>query len=384
MKQKPSYLPKKYKYSARSGNLKAEAVGVVKGEKHFPVFEGDVVFKPLTKSKPLSTPLFAYAEVFWSWVIDAYFMPAPQYQLAFCEGYEAEVEKYYDYGTVSPMIYGEGEHLLNLLEFFRKYPDDKVHIDNYVNYCQMFYDYAEILESDYFQTHPAMAEELDTRDELLAQITVSMGGRVAEELVLQILVSILKGDQNYHYENIAFVCREDDKILRLAPMIDHEFSTYFMFPDSMPRQMYWFEQLARSIQGDEVQRGEFDYLTKETERHLMEKSATCLHKNLVYIRKHYPKVCAAFLEDLSRLENDLKEEKELFELEKGPGYPDTANSDAYLIGKARYKDHDEERAREYEAKYSGKEKQINFEVVNSVSVYEIKKIIQQMREILEK
>ena len=41
-------------------------------------------------------------------------------------------------------------------------------------------------------------------------------------------------------------------------------------------------------------------------------------------------------------------------------------------------------AREYEAKYSGKEKQINFEVVNSVSVYEIKKIMQQMREILEK
>ena len=87
------------------------------------------------------------------------------------------------------MIYGEGEHLLNLLEFFRKYPDDKVHIDDYVNYCQMFYDYTEILESDYFQTHPAMAEAL----------------------VLQLLVSILKGDQNYHYENIAFVCREDDK-----------------------------------------------------------------------------------------------------------------------------------------------------------------------------
>ena len=72
--QKPSYIPKKYIYVARTGNLKAEAVGVVKGEKHFPVFEGAVVFKPLTKSKPLSTPLFAYAEVFWSWVIGAYFM----------------------------------------------------------------------------------------------------------------------------------------------------------------------------------------------------------------------------------------------------------------------------------------------------------------------
>ena len=45
---------------------------------------------------------------------------------------------------------------------------------------------------------------------------------------------------------------------------------------------------------------------------------------------------------------------------------------------------DEKKAREYEVKYSGKEKQINFEVVNSVSVYEIKKIMQQMREILEK
>lgn len=38
MKQKPSYLPKKYKYSARSGNLKAEAVGVVKGENAFSGF----------------------------------------------------------------------------------------------------------------------------------------------------------------------------------------------------------------------------------------------------------------------------------------------------------------------------------------------------------
>lgn len=321
-----------------------------------------MVFKPLTKSKPFSTPLFAYAEVFWSEVIREYFVEAPQYRLAFCEGYEKEVPKYYDYGTVSPLLYQAGESLLNLLEFFRMYPDEKVDIDQYVNYCQMFYDYTTIFEATYFQEHP----------------------QIAKELAMQVLLSILKGDQNYHYENVAFLCGADGEIHGMAPMIDHEFSTYFMFPDSMPRQMYWFEQLARSIQGDEVQRGEFDYLTKETERHLMEKSATCLHKNLVYIREHYPKVCAAFLEDLSRLENDLKEEKELFELEKGPGYPDTANSDAYLIGKARYKDHDEERAREYEAKYSGKEKQINFEVVNSVAVYEIKKIIQQMREILEK
>ncbi len=59
-----NWNPQIYNYAERTGNLKAEAVGVVSGEKHFPVFEGGMVFKPLTKSKPLSTLLFAYAEVF--------------------------------------------------------------------------------------------------------------------------------------------------------------------------------------------------------------------------------------------------------------------------------------------------------------------------------
>lgn len=67
-----------------------------------------------------------------------------------------------------------------------------------------------------------------------------------------------------------------------------------------------------------------------------------------------------FLEKLSRLEKDLKEKKELFELEKGPGYPETANSDAYLIGKARYKDHDEKKPEMYEVKYSRKRKADQF------------------------
>lgn len=51
---------------------------------------------------------------------------------------------------------------------------------------------------------------------------------MAEQLAMQILVSMLKGDQNYHYENIAFVCNKKGEILRLAPMIDHEFSTYIL------------------------------------------------------------------------------------------------------------------------------------------------------------
>ena len=360
MKQKANYISQIYEYSSRIGNLKAEAVGVVKGEKHFPVFTGNMVFKPLTKSKPFSTPLFAYAEVFWSWVINEYFVPVPQYQLAICRGYEAETEKYYDYGTVCPMIYGEGEYLMNLLEFFRKYPDGKVKIDDYVNYCQMFYDYTHILGADYFQTHQELAEEL----------------------AMQILISVLKGDQNYHYENIAFICNEAGEILRLAPMIDHEFSTYFMFPDSMSRHMYWFEQFQRSIAGDEVQPDEYADFTNEEERRLMEKSATCIHGNLTYIKEHYPKVTEMFLKKLDELEADLRANKEMCYIQKSPNYPDRANSNAYLMGKARYKDHDEEKAVLYEAKFGGSGKEINFDIINSQVTYEVKKTIQQIKTIL--
>ena len=257
------YKVRHYQYKNRIGNLKSEAVGVVSGEKHFPIFPGNMIFKPLTKSKPFSTPLYAYAEVFWSTIINEYFMPAPRYELAICEGYEAVNEKYLDYGTAVPMAYKEGESLLNLLEFFRKYPDEKVDIDNYVNYCQMFYDYRDIFEADFLQEHQEMAEQL----------------------AMQVLISVLKGDQNYHYENVAFLCDKDGGIISLAPMIDHEFSTYFMFPDDISRHVYWLMELSKSIRGWEVRPGEYDNFKDPEERKLMEKSATCIHKNLLYIKE---------------------------------------------------------------------------------------------------
>lgn len=346
-----------YNYADRIGNLQAEAVGVVKGEKHFPIYEGNVIFKPLSKSKPFSTPLFAYAEVFWSGIIEKYFMAAPRYQLAFCHGYEAEAAKYYDYGTAVPMIYQEGEQLLNLLEFFRKYPDEKVDIDQYENYCMMFYDYTEILEAAYFQKHKEMAGQL----------------------VMQILVSVLKGDQNYHYENIAFVCDKNGEILRLAPMIDHEFSTYFMFPDNSVQHMYWYSELIRSIGGQEVQDYEYDYLKNPKERQMMEKSAVCLHKNLTYMKAHFPEVTREFLEKLDHLERDMEENPSAFYLQENQEYPAIANSYAYMAGKARYKDHDEEQAKLLEEKYAGKEKQIDFEELNVQLIKEIRGIIRLLK-----
>jgi hypothetical protein len=351
-----------YQYKDRIGNLKAEAVGVVSGEKHFPIFPGNMIFKPLTKSKPFSTPLYAYAEVFWSTVINEYFMPAPQYELAICEGYEAVNEKYLDYGTAVPVAYKEGESLLNLLEFFRKYPDKKVDIDNYVNYCQMFYDYRDIFESEFFQKH----EDL------------------AEQLAIQVLISVLKGDQNYHYENVAFLCDKEGEIISLAPMIDHEFSTYFMFPEDVSRHVYWLMELSKSIRGWEVKPGEYDNFKNPEERKLMEKSATCIHKNLFYIKEHYPQVTEEFLNKAEKLKTALTETSKDFLIQGNTEYPDHADSSAWLIGKARYKDKDEEKARTYEAKFRGKEKKIDFRDVSISAINEIKSILSQMEEVLGK
>lgn len=64
-----------------------------------------------------------------------------------------------------------------------------------------------------------------------------------------------EGDQNYHYENVAFLCDKDGGIISLAPMIDHEFSTYFMFPDDISRHVYWLMELSKSIRGWEVRPG---------------------------------------------------------------------------------------------------------------------------------
>ena len=71
-----------------------------------------------------------------------------------------------------------------------------------------------------------------------------------------------------------------------------------------------------------------------------------------------------------------------FSFEKAKDYPDYANSDAYLIGKARYKDHDEEKAAAYEKQYGREGKEISFDLMNCLINYEVQEIIEQMERIL--
>lgn len=137
--------------------LKYHSSGVIKSEKVFPIFEENILFKPLPKTKPFVTPLFAYAEVFWSKMIHDYFFDVPLYSFAICKGYEKEFPSCHAYGTCVPRI---SARMMNLLEFFQKYPDKKVQIDEYVNYCMMFYDYTMVFESNFFKTHISMSEQL--------------------------------------------------------------------------------------------------------------------------------------------------------------------------------------------------------------------------------
>ena len=186
--------------------------GVVSSKKSFPVFEDsnkEYIFKPLSKTKPLSTPLFAYSEVYWSYLIKKYIDPkTPQYRLAICKGLTQENEKYYEKGTIVENVLKENEELINILELFWKYPDTIVNIDGYINYCEVQYNYENILNSTFFIENKALGEKL------------------AE----QILTSILRRDDNYHYENVSLI-EENGKIKDIAPMIDMEFSEMFMYPD---------------------------------------------------------------------------------------------------------------------------------------------------------
>ena len=117
---------------------------------------------------------------------------------------------YNEKGCIVDNILKEDEYLVNLLEFFRKYPDDLVNIDDYVNYCEMQYDYTPILNSTFFKSNK------------------DFGTKLSE----QILCSILRRDDNYHYENVSLVFK-DGKPIMLAPIIDLEFSQMFMYPDEL-------------------------------------------------------------------------------------------------------------------------------------------------------
>lgn len=289
-------------------NLTVESKGVVLSTKYFPVFQQDdreIIFKPLSKTKPYSTPLFAYSEVYWSYLMNKFFdQSTPLYELAICKGLSDEQPKYYEKGCIVENILKKDEKLINLLELLKKYPDPTVDISKYINYCEVQYDYEKILKSDFFK----------------------FNRELGEQLAYQILCSMLRRDDNYHYENVSFI-EKKDRIIRIAPMIDMEFSEMFMLPDELEKHQENFSKYDIGMgpifkYNDDLSFEEnyqiFKYKLDNGSIYdkVDEYEFYNLRKNINTITKLYPKMCNAFLRILSELRKFVEE----FELEFNEEY----------------------------------------------------------------
>lgn len=309
-------------YKKRLKNLTTSAKGVVKSDKFFPVFLEDnkeKVFKPLSKTKPLSTPYFAYSEVYWSTIINKYFdQNAPVYKLAICKNIEEEFENKYHHGTIVDSLESPEEKLVNLYEIFQSSPDPNVNISDYINYCEQFYDYTSIFDSKLIKENQDLANDL----------------------AKQILLSLLRLDQNYHYENILFN-QKDDTIISLAPPIDHEFSSMFLYLDSPQRHLSCINNAVQNLTMPEELIEALAIKNKTLSQEVIEKIAIAKYKQFATLSLNLDKIILQcrdtsieFLENLKHFINDLKQEPIVLE---DHGYLVPFSSDNYLIGHARYK-----------------------------------------------
>ena len=278
-------------------NLSNKASGVVSSTKYFPVFIHDneeVIFKPLSKTKPYSTPLFSYSEVYWSYLINKYIdNNTPIYNLAYCKGLSYEQDKYYEKGCIVRNILDKDESLINILELYKKYPDNLVDIDDYINYCEVQYDYSNILNSTFF---------LNNKD-------------IGEKLAEQILCSILRRDDNYHYENVSLI-EKNNKIIGVAPIIDQEFSQMFMYPDKEDvhklKFSYYDEGMLPIFNYDEelsyVENYDIfvDRIKNDNIYDMLDKYKYCnLRKNLYTIVDLYPDMVVEFINKLKLMKEEI-------------------------------------------------------------------------------
>ena len=274
--------------------LNVEAHGVVKSTKYFPIYQindKNMIFKPLSKTKPFTTPLFSYSEVYWSYIIDKYFTKCPRYTLALTN--DNLEDKYYNKGVLVEFINKNDEEIINLYDYFNAHKEDDIDISYYINFCMKNYEYDNILNSKFIQNNP----------------------KIGEDLALQILLSVLRQDQNYHYENINFLIKDNN--ISLAPPIDFEFSGMFLFPDNENKRYEYLNSYVSNLKLDDKKAFSDNKITK----------------NICTIIKLYPDVVLEFINNLDNLINDLPN----IRLNDNNNYIDKLNSDYYKVGYALYK-----------------------------------------------
>ena len=282
-------------YADRIGAIDKESAGVVKCQKNFPIFAGhdgkQKIFKPLSPTKPYANPMFAYSEVWWSHLINNFIDErAPRYQLARCHGMppKAGQEIFLEKGTLVDSYLEPGQHDMNLLEYYRANPDPEVDIDQYTNYCDHIYDYRDIFNSELFSRQPELSS------------------RLAE----MVLTSIMTININFHYENVTFIC-ENDKVVDLAPPIDHEFSLLSINPHNSQRRheqkLANYESLLTGTWVDkELQTTHIDPIGRDAPLYATDHSNfDAMQSNLQIICDKHPNTVRNFIEKMQKMREFL-------------------------------------------------------------------------------
>lgn len=333
-------------------NLDVCAKGVVKGTKYFPVFliDGEeYIFKPISRTKPYATTLFSYAESYWSYVINRFFDDkTPVCRLAYCHGLNGEQAKYYDKGILVKSIIKGNQKLLNILEYFEMYPEAKVNIKDYINYCMEFYSYKDILDSDFIKNNPSLGADL----------------------AFQILLSILRQDYNYHYENINFIV-ENGSIVSVAPPIDFEFSCMFMFPeDDFKQKIYYEDYLSqlKIVNGAQIAIAKFF-------NNLGMLRSKCL-ENISKIVLEYPDVVKRFLKCLEEFYKHVDD----IDISDDYDFIEKVDSNAWEIGYYTFKENNPDKLQEAY-------KKVNYQELDKAKVFarikeQIKGNIEELGKIL--
>lgn len=167
---------------------------------------------------------------------------------------------------------------------------------------------------------------------------------IGEEIAYQILLSILRQDQNFHYENINFIKTEDS--LSVAPPIDFEFSTPFLYPDKEDKYEYeknkYLNLLKINYEEDEIEK-----ILKKIKLDNNLQLNNTLVNNICLIVKLYPNIVLKFIKNCETLLKDLPD----INLDDPDNYIDKLNSDYWKIGHALYKENNIKKYTELKNKF---------------------------------
>jgi len=189
---------------------------------------------------------------------------------------EKEQNKYYDKGVLVESLTQNNEELINLYDYFLENQEECIDIKNYINYCMKNYDYTNILSSNFIKSNR----------------------NIGENIAYQILLSILRQDRNFHYENVNFIL--DNNELIVAPPIDFEFSLPFLYPDDENNYKKEKEKYQSSLE-IKLEDDETIKLLKM----LGIKVNSVIQDNIIHIVMNYPNVVESFIENLNDFIKDM-------------------------------------------------------------------------------